>query len=66
MDVGSGGAPRKVAVVQLCLESSRCDVMQIVHSRIPSSLATILEDPSIVKVTSHALKPVQLCTLQAV
>ncbi|KAG0580196.1 hypothetical protein KC19_4G155400 [Ceratodon purpureus] len=44
-----GGAPGKVAVIQLCLESSRCDVMQIVDTGIPPSLATILEDSSIVK-----------------
>ena len=55
MDVVPGGVPGKVAVVQLCLESSRCDVMQIVHSGIPPLLATLLEDPSIVKVISYVL-----------
>lgn len=50
MDVGSGGTPGKVAVVQLCLDSSRCDVMHILQSSIPPSLATILQDPSILKV----------------
>jgi len=53
--VGSGGASGKVAVVQLCLDSGRCDVMHIVHSGIPPSLVTILEDPSILKVVAHFL-----------
>lgn len=39
-----------MAVVQLCVDSSRCDVMHILHSGIPPSLVTILEDPSILKV----------------
>lgn len=44
-DVGSG----KVAVIQLCLDYSRCDVMHIIYSGIPSSLYAILEDPTILK-----------------
>lgn len=71
MDVGSGGVPGKVAVVQLCLESGRCDVMQIVHSGIPPSLATLLEDPSILKVAFLVLSFTLLrfaepCALQPV
>ena len=50
----SGEAAGKVAVVQLCVESSRCDVMHIMHSGIPSSLASLLRDSSILKVWGEA------------
>ncbi|CAK9275885.1 unnamed protein product [Sphagnum jensenii] len=45
-----GEGAGKVAVVQLCLEASRCDVMHIKHSGIPPSLLSILQDSTILKV----------------
>jgi hypothetical protein len=47
-----GEGAGKVAVVQLCLEASRCDVMHIKHSGIPPSLLSILQDSTILKVGS--------------
>lgn len=45
-----GEKPTKVAVVQICLGSERCDVMHIIHSGIPPVLQSLLEDQSSVKV----------------
>ncbi|CAN7015640.1 unnamed protein product [Brassica oleracea var. botrytis] len=45
-----GVLPGKVAVVQICVDNSYCDVMQIIHSGIPQSLQHLIEDSSLVKV----------------
>lgn len=45
-----GKAPRKTAVLQICLDSSDCYVMHIIHSGIPPLLKSLLEDPSSFKV----------------
>ncbi|KAK9140988.1 hypothetical protein Scep_010669 [Stephania cephalantha] len=45
-----GVAPRKAAVMQICADASTCYVMHIIHSGIPSSLQSLLEDPKYVKV----------------
>ncbi|XP_065023110.1 3'-5' exonuclease-like isoform X4 [Musa acuminata AAA Group] len=43
-------APRKAAVMQICLENARCYVMHIIHSGIPPGLKCLLEDTVSVKV----------------
>ncbi|KAH0992561.1 hypothetical protein GBA52_004044 [Prunus armeniaca] len=45
-----GVPPRKAAVMQICVDTSCCHVMHIVHSGIPQSLQLLLEDASILKV----------------
>ncbi|XP_057836398.2 3'-5' exonuclease isoform X2 [Cryptomeria japonica] len=45
-----GEVPTKVAVLQICLDADRCDVMHIIHSGIPPVLRSLLEDESSVKV----------------
>ncbi|XP_064982233.1 3'-5' exonuclease-like isoform X5 [Musa acuminata AAA Group] len=45
-----GEAPRKAAVMQICLENARCYVMHIIHSGIPPGLKCLLEDTVSVKV----------------
>ncbi|KAJ4866783.1 Werner Syndrome-like exonuclease [Raphanus sativus] len=45
-----GVLPGKVAVVQICVDNSYCDVMQIIHSGIPQSLQHLIEDSTLVKV----------------
>ncbi|KAK9140987.1 hypothetical protein Scep_010668 [Stephania cephalantha] len=45
-----GVAPRKAAVMQICADASTCYVMHIIHSGIPSTLQSLLEDPKYVKV----------------
>lgn len=45
-----GVLPRKAAVMQICGDSNRCYVMQIIHSGIPPSLRLLLEDSTILKV----------------
>lgn len=45
-----GAERRKVAVVQLCVDADKCNVFHVIHSGIPSSLKTILEDPMVSKV----------------
>ncbi|KAH7832935.1 hypothetical protein Vadar_001494 [Vaccinium darrowii] len=45
------GVPqRKVAVMQICCDPCHCYVMHIIHSGIPQSLRSLLEDPTSVKV----------------
>ncbi|MQL71294.1 hypothetical protein Taro_003626 [Colocasia esculenta] len=45
-----GEIPRKVAVMQICVDTSHCFVLHIIHSGIPSILKSVLEDSSYVKV----------------
>ncbi|KAG1354824.1 Werner Syndrome-like exonuclease [Cocos nucifera] len=45
-----GAAPRKAAVMQICMDNSHCYVMHIIHSGIPPILKSLLEDNSSVKV----------------
>lgn len=45
-----GVLPRRAAVMQICGDSNRCYVMQIIHSGIPPSLQLLLEDSTISKV----------------
>ncbi|BAF14003.1 3'-5' exonuclease [Oryza sativa Japonica Group] len=45
-----GDPPCKVAVMQLCMERTRCYVMHIIHSGVPPVLKSLLEDSSSVKV----------------
>lgn len=45
-----GVPPGKAAVMQICGDTSRCYVMHIIHSGIPNSLQSLLEDESSVKV----------------
>ncbi|KAL6970956.1 hypothetical protein U1Q18_030634, partial [Sarracenia purpurea var. burkii] len=46
----AGVSPGKAAVMQICGDTSYCYVMHIIHSGIPPSLKSLLEDPSSVKV----------------
>ncbi|KAH0463113.1 hypothetical protein IEQ34_007695 [Dendrobium chrysotoxum] len=45
-----GTAPRKTAVLQICMDSSDCYVMHIIHSGMPPILKSLLEDSSSFKV----------------
>ncbi|XP_010274076.1 PREDICTED: Werner Syndrome-like exonuclease isoform X2 [Nelumbo nucifera] len=45
-----GEAPGKAAVFQICGDTSRCDVMHIIHSGIPPILQSLLEDSTTIKV----------------
>lgn len=45
-----GVPPGKAAVMQICGDTSRCYVMHIIHSGIPKSLQSLLEDESSIKV----------------
>ncbi|KAI5082071.1 hypothetical protein GOP47_0001814 [Adiantum capillus-veneris] len=45
-----GAQPRKVAVLQLCINADQCNVFHIIYTGIPPPLRTILEDPSVAKV----------------
>ncbi|KAA8548370.1 hypothetical protein F0562_000054 [Nyssa sinensis] len=45
-----GISPGKAAVMQICGDTSHCYVMHIIHSGIPLSLQSLLEDPTTVKV----------------
>nr|CAD1836040.1 unnamed protein product [Ananas comosus var. bracteatus] len=45
-----GESPRKAAVMQICVDNTRCYVMHIFHSGIPPILKSLLEDNSSVKV----------------
>lgn len=46
----TGVPQRKVAVMQICGDPCHCYVMHIIHSGIPQSLRSLLEDPTSVKV----------------
>lgn len=46
----TGESPRKAAVMQICMDNTRCYVMHIFHSGIPPILKSLLEDNSSVKV----------------
>lgn len=46
----TGQTPRKAAVLQICMDSSDCYVMHIIHSGVPLMLKSLLEDPSSSKV----------------
>ncbi|XP_063938399.1 3'-5' exonuclease isoform X2 [Daucus carota subsp. sativus] len=45
-----GVLPGKAAVMQICGDANHCHVMHIIHSGIPLSLKSLLEDPSCIKV----------------
>ncbi|KAH7372377.1 hypothetical protein KP509_17G000600 [Ceratopteris richardii] len=45
-----GAEPRKVAVLQLCIDADNCNVFHVIHTGIPSALKIILEDPLVSKV----------------
>ncbi|XP_009764477.1 3'-5' exonuclease isoform X1 [Nicotiana sylvestris] len=45
-----GVAPGKAAVMQICGDKSSCYVLHIIHSGIPQTLQSLLEDPTVVKV----------------
>ncbi|XP_059651167.1 3'-5' exonuclease isoform X2 [Cornus florida] len=45
-----GVSPGKAAVLQICGNKNFCYVMHIIHSGVPQSLQSLLEDPSSVKV----------------
>ncbi|KAK7387613.1 hypothetical protein VNO78_28532 [Psophocarpus tetragonolobus] len=45
-----GVPPGKVAVMQICGDSSQCHVLHLIHSGIPRNLQRLLEDPTIMKV----------------
>lgn len=45
-----GVSPGKVAVMQICVDTSHCHVMHIFHSGITRSLQFLLEDPILLKV----------------
>lgn len=45
-----GVLPGKAAVMQICGDANHCHVMHIIHSGIPSSLRSFLEDSSCIKV----------------
>nr|XP_016438658.1 PREDICTED: Werner Syndrome-like exonuclease isoform X2 [Nicotiana tabacum] len=45
-----GVAPGKAAVMQICGEMGSCYVLHIIHSGIPQTLQSLLEDPTVVKV----------------
>ncbi|XP_016438658.2 3'-5' exonuclease-like isoform X2 [Nicotiana tabacum] len=45
-----GVAPGKAAVMQICGDMSSCYVLHIIHSGIPQTLQSLLEDPTILKV----------------
>ncbi|XP_044484213.1 Werner Syndrome-like exonuclease isoform X2 [Mangifera indica] len=45
-----GVLPGKAAVMQICGDTSHCYVMHIIHSGIPPSLRSLLEDSSVLKV----------------
>lgn len=46
----AGVLPGKAAVMQICGDTSHCYVMHIIHSGIPPSLRSLLEDSSVLKV----------------
>jgi len=46
----AGEAPRKAALMQICMDTSHCYVIHIIHSGIPTILKSLLEDRSSVKV----------------
>lgn len=48
--LSSGVAPGKAAVMQICGDKSSCYVLHIIHSGIPQTLQSLLEDPTVVKV----------------
>ncbi|MCD9558556.1 hypothetical protein HAX54_015961 [Datura stramonium] len=45
-----GVAPGKTAVMQICGDKGNCYVLHIIHSGIPQTLQSLLEDPTVVKV----------------
>ncbi|XP_055813923.1 3'-5' exonuclease isoform X2 [Solanum dulcamara] len=45
-----GVPPGKAAVMQICGDKGNCYVLHIIHSGIPQTLQSLLEDPTIVKV----------------
>ncbi|KAL9332843.1 hypothetical protein ACSQ67_002453 [Phaseolus vulgaris] len=45
-----GVPPGKVAVMQICTDSSHCHVLHLIHSGIPRNLQLLLEDPTVLKV----------------
>ncbi|XP_019265597.1 PREDICTED: Werner Syndrome-like exonuclease isoform X2 [Nicotiana attenuata] len=45
-----GVAPGKAAVMQICGDMGSCYVLHIIHSGIPQTLQSLLEDPTVVKV----------------
>lgn len=46
-----GISPGKAAVMQICGDASKCHVMHIIHSGIPLKLRSLLEDPTLIKVS---------------
>jgi len=46
-----GVPPGKVAVMQICTDSSHCHVLHLIHSGIPPNLQLLLEDPTVLKVS---------------
>lgn len=42
--------PGKAAVMQICGDKGNCYVLHIIHSGIPQTLQSLLEDPTVVKV----------------
>ncbi|XP_027334434.1 Werner Syndrome-like exonuclease isoform X2 [Abrus precatorius] len=45
-----GVPPGKVAVMQICGDTSHCHVLHLIHSGIPRNLQLLLEDPTVLKV----------------
>nr|KYP57014.1 Werner syndrome ATP-dependent helicase isogeny [Cajanus cajan] len=45
-----GVPPGKVAVMQICGDTSHCHVLHLIHSGIPQNLQLLLEDPTVLKV----------------
>ncbi|XP_027767729.1 Werner Syndrome-like exonuclease isoform X2 [Solanum pennellii] len=45
-----GVPPGKAAVMQICGDKGNCYVLHIIHSGIPQTLQSLLEDPTVVKV----------------
>nr|AFK40115.1 unknown [Lotus japonicus] len=45
-----GVPPGKVAVMQICGDTSHCHVLHLIHSGIPQNLQLLLEDPTFLKV----------------
>ncbi|KAL2332608.1 hypothetical protein Fmac_013821 [Flemingia macrophylla] len=45
-----GVPPGKVAVMQICGDTSHCHVLHLIHSGIPQNLQVLLENPTVLKV----------------
>lgn len=50
MSKSIGVPPGKVAVMQICGDTSHCHVLHLIHSGIPQNLQLLLEDPTVLKV----------------